>query len=121
MGSLTEKQKSIIEGCLLGDGSMRCKTNALLEINHSLEQKPYVDWKYENLKDLVRTPPKAKIIGWVHSDILMKNDLKPGRLWVLFLDDYGTDPLLSNSCGIPSGARATKDLLKALKAARNGS
>ena len=44
----------------MGDGSMRCKTNALLEINHSLEQKSYVDWKYENLKNLVRTPPKAR-------------------------------------------------------------
>ena len=38
-GSLTEKQKQIIVGCLLGDGAMRIKTNALLEINHSLEQK----------------------------------------------------------------------------------
>jgi len=39
---------------------MRCKTNALLEVNHSLEQKDYVDWKYSKLKDLVGTPPKAR-------------------------------------------------------------
>ena len=38
---------------------MRCKTNALLEINHSFEQG-YVDWKYRHLADLVRTPPKVR-------------------------------------------------------------
>jgi hypothetical protein len=40
---------------------MRCKANALLEINHCLEQQAYVDWKYQHLADLVRTPPKARI------------------------------------------------------------
>lgn len=60
MGSLTREQKSIITGCLLGDGAMRCKTNALLEINHSIEQKDYVDWKYSKLKELVSTPPKSR-------------------------------------------------------------
>ncbi len=60
VGSLTERQKAIIVGCLLGDGAMRCKTNALLEINHSIKQKAYVDWKYENLQSLVSTPPKAR-------------------------------------------------------------
>ncbi len=49
VGSLTETQSSIIIGCLLGDGSMRCKVNALLEVNHCLEQKFYVDWKYQQL------------------------------------------------------------------------
>src|SRR6266516_2031837 len=39
---------------------MRCKTNALLEINHSFHQRSYVDWKYRHLADLVRTPPKAR-------------------------------------------------------------
>ena len=35
VGSLTEEQKSIIIGTLLGDGTLRKKTNTLLEINHS--------------------------------------------------------------------------------------
>ena len=60
MGSLTERQKSVIIGCLLGDGAMRCKYNALLEINHSLKQKAYVDWKYRQLKKIVATPPKRR-------------------------------------------------------------
>jgi hypothetical protein len=60
VGSLTERQKAIIIGCLLGDGSMRCKDNALLEINHSFKQKAYVDWKYEQLKRIVPTAPKKR-------------------------------------------------------------
>ena len=61
VGSLTEEQRSIVVGSLLGDGSMRCKTNALLEINHSHHQRRYVDWKYSRLIDLVSTPPKARL------------------------------------------------------------
>jgi hypothetical protein len=60
VGSLSEVQHAIIVGSLLGDGSMRCKTNALLEINHSFDQRTYVDWKYRQLVELVRTPPKVR-------------------------------------------------------------
>ena len=60
VGSLMERQKAIVIGSLLGDGSMRCRANALLEINHSIKQKAYVDWKYENLRNLVSSPPKAR-------------------------------------------------------------
>jgi hypothetical protein len=60
VGSLPEVQREIIVGSLLGDGAMRCKTNALLEINHSSHQRGYVDWKFRHLADLVRTPPKAR-------------------------------------------------------------
>lgn len=59
-GSLTEEQKQIIVGCLLGDGAMRIKTNALLEINHCLEQKGLVDWIHSNLKEFVGIPPHAR-------------------------------------------------------------
>jgi hypothetical protein len=60
VGSLSEVQHAIVIGSLLGDGSMRCKANALLEINHSFDQRRYVDWKYEHLASLVLTPPKAR-------------------------------------------------------------
>jgi LAGLIDADG DNA endonuclease family len=60
VGSLSEVQRQIIVGSLLGDGAMRCKTNALLEINHSSHQRSYVDWKFRHLAELVRTPPKAR-------------------------------------------------------------
>lgn len=60
VGSLSEAQRSVIIGSLLGDGAMRCKTNALLEMNHSAGQRDYVDWKYDQLSELVRTPPKLR-------------------------------------------------------------
>ncbi len=64
VGSLTEAQEALVIGCLLGDGAMRCKTHALLEINHSVDQRAYVEWKYELLRNLVATPPKSRRAGW---------------------------------------------------------
>lgn len=58
VGSLTKEQKSILIGCLLGDGTMRKKINAYLEINHAFLQKALVDWMYVKFKNLVLTPPK---------------------------------------------------------------
>ena len=60
VGSLTEAQHAIVTGTLLGDGAMRCKTNALLEVNHSWHQSTYVEWKYRHLADLVSTPPRLR-------------------------------------------------------------
>jgi hypothetical protein len=60
VGSLTEVQHAIVIGTLLGDGAMRCKTNALLEVNHSIAQQAYVDWKYRHLAEFVATPPKVR-------------------------------------------------------------
>ena len=58
VGSLTKEQKSILVGCLLGDGTMRKKVNAYLEINHAYSQKVLVDWLYEKFQNLVSTLPK---------------------------------------------------------------
>jgi hypothetical protein len=60
VGSLSEEQVSLILGSLLGDGAMRCKANALIEFNHSAEQRTYVDWKFQQLQTLVSTPPKLR-------------------------------------------------------------
>jgi hypothetical protein len=60
VGSLSEVQHAIVTGTLLDDGSMRCKANALLEINHSADQQGYVEWKYRYLADLVATPPRVR-------------------------------------------------------------
>lgn len=59
MGSLSEFQQQLILGCVLGDGYMRMKTHAHLQITHSFKQKEYVDWKYQILKNLTITPPKT--------------------------------------------------------------
>ena len=63
MSELTDFQRSLIIGSLLGDGAMRCKKNALLEMNHSYRQRSYVDWKYAMLSNLVATPPKVRASG----------------------------------------------------------
>ena len=60
VGSLSEAQRDVVVGTLLGDGAMRCKANALLEINHSFHQRDYVDWKFTHLSSLVATPPKVR-------------------------------------------------------------
>ena len=63
MGTITQVQKSILLGLVLGDGYIRKfpgRKNALLEVNHSFKQKEYVDWLYGQLKNLVKTPPKAR-------------------------------------------------------------
>ena len=63
VGSLTQVQKSIIIGSLLGDGYLRIvsgRKNAFLEINHSISEKNYVDWKYLKLRDLVKSSPKLR-------------------------------------------------------------
>lgn len=59
-GSLTKVQESILIGSLLGDGTMRKKINAYLEINHAYSQKTLVDWMYSQFKELVITPPKRR-------------------------------------------------------------
>ncbi len=63
VGSLTQTQKSIIIGSILGDGYLRVikgRLNAFLEINHSIRQKEYVDWKYDRLKSITKSPPKQR-------------------------------------------------------------
>ncbi len=65
MGSLTQLQKSIIIGSILGDGYIRIipkRNNAFLEINHSIKAKDYVDWKFGILKNICQSPPKARIV-----------------------------------------------------------
>ena len=63
VGSLTQEQKSIIIGCILGDGYLRIikgRKDAFLEINHSIKQRQYVEWKYQKLKNLVGGLPKSR-------------------------------------------------------------
>jgi len=63
VGSLTQFQKSIIIGCILGDGYLRIfpkRKDALFEINHSAKAKDYVDWKYLVLRNVAASPPKIR-------------------------------------------------------------
>jgi hypothetical protein len=63
VGSLTQLQKSIIIGSLLGDGYLRIlpgRKDAFLEINHSIKAKEYVNWKFQMLRNICISGPKKR-------------------------------------------------------------
>jgi len=63
VGSLTQLQRSLIIGSVLGDGHIRImpgRKDAFLEVNHSLKAKDYVDWKYFVLKNICNSEPKER-------------------------------------------------------------
>lgn len=60
---LTQKQRSLLVGMLLGDGHLETQNQGRtyrLKVEHSVKQKEYVDWLYGQFSDLVRTPPHIK-------------------------------------------------------------
>lgn len=66
VGSLTQFQKSVIIGSILGDAyvrKIRGRKEAFLEINHSIKAKEYVDWKYCVLKNFCKSSPKGRKNG----------------------------------------------------------
>jgi len=63
---ISQFQREIINGCLLGDGRLECRSkegSARLRIHHGWKQKDLVLWKYKVLKNLVLSPPR-KIVCW---------------------------------------------------------
>lgn len=63
VGSLTQLQKSLVIGSILGDGYIRIipgRKNAFFEVNHSYRAKEYVDWKYAMLLSIAGSAPKAR-------------------------------------------------------------
>lgn len=60
---LNKQQRQIIVGVLLGDGHLETLNDGRtykLRIEHSLKQRDYVDWLYQQFKDWVLTPPHSK-------------------------------------------------------------
>jgi len=63
VGSLTQLQRSIIIGTILGDGYLRIvpgRKNAFLEVNHTFHQRDYVDWKFKMLESLCKSGPVVR-------------------------------------------------------------
>ncbi len=61
--NLTNRQRAILVGLLLGDGHLETQNSGRtyrLKVEHGIAQKEYVDWLYEEFKDWVRTPPKER-------------------------------------------------------------
>lgn len=60
---LSKLQKEVLVGTLLGDGCLETQNNGRtyrLKVEHSLQQKDYVDWKYKVFKNWVLTEPKIR-------------------------------------------------------------
>jgi len=61
--SLTQIQKEVLIGTLLGDGCLLVNVygkNYRLYIEHSVKQKNYLEWKYEIFREWCLSQPKDK-------------------------------------------------------------
>ncbi len=60
---ISSRQKQIIIGKLLGDGHLETANGKTyrLKIEHSFNQRQYVDWLYRELKSLASAEPKIKL------------------------------------------------------------
>ncbi|MDO9581032.1 MAG: LAGLIDADG endonuclease [Bacteroidales bacterium] len=59
---LKPEQRHLMIGMLLGDGYMRLpgrSHHANLTVEHGEKEKEYLEWKYEQLKEWVLTPPRS--------------------------------------------------------------
>lgn len=62
-GDMNKEQRSILVGTLLGDGHLETQNHGRtyrLRIEHSIKQKDYTDWLYQNFKSWVNELPKEK-------------------------------------------------------------
>lgn len=60
--SLTQRQKEIIIGKLLGDGHLETQNRGRtfrLKIEHAITQRPYVDWLAQELGSWLNQPPRS--------------------------------------------------------------
>ena len=92
VGSLTQLQRSLIIGSVLGDGHIRImpgRKDAFLEINHFLKAKDYVDWKYSVLKNICNSEPKEREAneGRMVYCFFTKQDKEITEIYNLFYQD----------------------------------
>ncbi|MBI2427127.1 MAG: hypothetical protein HYV34_04740 [Candidatus Kerfeldbacteria bacterium] len=62
--SLSENQREILVGLLLGDGHLETQNYGRtyrLKIEHCTQQKEYIIWLYERWSEWVHTPPQKKV------------------------------------------------------------
>jgi len=76
---ITEKQEQLILGGILGDAAIRMGNdkshNARITFVHGIKQYEYCIWKYEQLKDIVKTEPKIKINGGYGDKVITFNTI----------------------------------------------
>jgi len=61
--TLSSIQREMLWGMLLGDAHLEQQSTntARLKVEHSVDQRDYVTWKYENWREWVLTPPQLRI------------------------------------------------------------
>lgn len=62
--SFTQEQKEMIYGTIIADGHIFRKSsnkNGALKICHTIKHEEYIDYKYQMIKDFVRTKPSIQI------------------------------------------------------------
>ena len=65
-GNLTKRQKEMLIGMILGDCCLEKNgRNVRLRVEHGLNQKDYLYWKYKELKNLVTNKPRL-VKGIIH-------------------------------------------------------
>src|SRR3989338_9092755 len=60
---LTDKQRELLVGLVLRDGHLETRNGRTyrLKVEHSIKQKDYADWLYQNFREWVNQPPKARV------------------------------------------------------------
>lgn len=61
--TMTDRQKQLLNGMLLGDAHLERQRGALsarLRIEHCVAQSAYVDWKFHEWREWVCTPPRER-------------------------------------------------------------
>lgn len=108
---LTNKQKAILFGLILGDGYLQStgKDNARLRLEHSERQKSYLFWKIKSLPFLFQGKPKR---------IKRKHPLSE-RTYCYYRHQSNSSPLLGKLRKIfyPEGKKVLPDLEKYLPSA----
>ncbi len=61
----TAKQRALLIGLVLGDGHLETQNGRTyrLKVEHSIKQKDYTDWLYQNFREWVNQPPKPRVKG----------------------------------------------------------
>lgn len=81
---LSDYQKEVLTGLLLGDGCLERTKNSLgarLKVSQSIKQNKFAVWLYEVFKDFVQTQPKVKQTnrnGIRHEEVVFNTLTHPG-------------------------------------------
>jgi hypothetical protein len=62
--TMTDRQRQLLDGMLLGDAHLERQRGARfarLKIEHSVAQSAYVEWKFAEWREWVRTPPRERL------------------------------------------------------------